>query len=464
MRRVLCVVSTWKPAFLADMQRVRLLAPALAGAGWQVEILHPDASYQPGYALEPGAEKFFTNVSESAVGPWMEGIFKVVGSRSIGIRAGVPLARQGLELLKSRKFDVVYFSTTQHLLTCAGPWWRKKTGVPYVADVHDPVFIPQPKYRTSRSGLKAKLARQVGKWVEKKALAQADGIVSVSRGYVEDLLLRHPAARWARADIGYGLSDIGTPGVAGGGSLVVGNFPSSISDLPYPTSTRVLVQPFPADERGLEMVKAERRETGKKRIVYVGAGGAIMEKGWREFLVQLKKEPLAREVGIEIYGTNTAWRPGDRPYLQGIAEEMGLTGWVVEEPKRVSYERSLALVKGADGLLVLGVDDPNYQPSKLHTYLATGLPVMVLCHQLSDVPGQLESVEGVNILRFEAERRPFFAANSCGGAATEGSQGGIGEYLEAVQQSKRWMQRKRLTADLAAAGHAQLFAAAASLR
>ena len=256
-----------------------------------------------------------------------------MGSRSIGIRAEVPLARQGLELLKSRKFDVVYFSTTQHLLTCAGPWWRRKTGVPYVADVHDPVFIPQPTYQTSRSGLKAKLARQVGKWIEKRALAQADGIVSVSRGYVEDLIGRHPDSKWAA---GYRLQATGTS-----------NSPSSISDLPYPTSTRVLVQPFPADERGLEMVKAGRRETGKKRIVYVGAGGTIMEKGWREFLMQLKKEPLAKEVVIEIYGTDPFWKTGHRVYLQEIAEEMGLGGLVVEEPTRVSYERSLALVKGA---------------------------------------------------------------------------------------------------------------------
>jgi hypothetical protein len=445
MPRVLFVVSTWKPAFLADMQRVRMLAPALAGAGWQVEILHPDASYQPGYSLEPGTERFFPHVPEKAVGPWMEGVFETVGSRSIGIRAGLPLARQGLELLQSRKYDVVYFSTTQHLLTCAGPWWRKKTGVPYVADVHDPVFIPQPKYRTSRSGLKAKLARQIGKWIEMRALAQADGIVSVSRGYVEDLLFRHPAARWARADIGYGISDIGTPGVAGGGSLVAGNFPSSISDLPYPMSTHVLVQPFPADERGLEMVKAERRETGKKRIVYVGAGGAIMEKGWREFLVQLKKEPSAKEVVIEIYGTDPFWKTGDRVYLQEIAEAMGLGGLVVEEPKRVTYERSLALVKGADGLLVLGVDDPNYQPSKLHTYLATGLPVMVLARAGSTLPQQLSGADqGVCVLEFGENGRGQV-------------QGGIGENLEAVQQSKRWPQRKRLTEGEAAFSHAQLF-------
>ena len=152
-----------------------------------------------------------------------------------------------------------------------------------------------------------------------------------------------------------------------------------------------------------------------------------MEKGWREFLTVLKEELISSEIKIEIYGTDPFWKQGELRFLQAIAEETGLSGVVIEEPQRVPYERSLALVKGADGLLVLGVDDPNYQPSKLHTYLATGLPVMILCHQQSDVRRQMEGVEGVNILKFEAERRPSFAATSCGGAATEGSQGGIGK-------------------------------------
>lgn len=423
-------------------------------AGWEVEVMYPDAAYQAAYSLDPGSPRFYPQTSEHPVGPWMRGLFEALGSRSIGIRAGIPVARRGLELLQGRKYDVVYFSTTQHLLTCAGPCWRRKTGVPYVADVHDPVFIPRPKYQTSQSGLKAKLAQQVGRWIEKTALAKADGIVSVSRGYVEDLIGRHPDSKWAA---GYRLQAAGTL-----------DSPTSISHLPSPTSTRVLVQPFPADERGLEMVEGETRRTGKRRIVYVGAGQAIMEKGWREFLGQLKKEPLAREVGIEIYGTNPFWKDGERRYLQSIAEEMGLPGLVIEEPKRVSYQRSLALAKGADGLLVLGVDDPNYQPSKLHTYLAVGLPVMVLCHEQSDLTRQLKGVEGVKVLGFEGERRPSFATNLAdwGGASSfakatedesEGSQGEMREYLQNIKEGKRWPNRSRLTAREAAIEHSKLF-------
>ena len=414
---------------MADMQRVRLLATALAEAGWEAEVLHPDGSYQPTYSLEPGAGKFFPKVTEHSVGPWMEGVFQAVGSSSIGIRAGVPMAKKGLELLRSRKYDLVYFSTTQHLLTCAGPCWRRKTGVPYVADVHDPVFIPQPKYQTSRSGLKARIARQVARWIEKRALAQADGIVSVSQGYVDDLIGRHPDSKWAA---GYRLQAAGAL-----------DSPSSISHLPYSTSTRVLVQPFPADEEGLRRVRPERRETGRKRIVYCGAGGNIMEKGLREFLRQWKREGDAG-MSVEIHGTETHWTEGKRPYLEAVAEEEGMRGLVTEEPRRITYERSLALIQGADGLLVLGVDDPHYQPSKLHTYLATGLPMLVICHVRSDLPRQMERIEGVHILRF--------------GASDMGQgEGAMREYLQNINEGKRWPNRSRLTAGEAGIRHLKFF-------
>jgi hypothetical protein len=407
-----------------------MLIPAIREAGWEVEVLYPDQSYQAAYSFDPECIKYCPKVPEHAVGSWIKGLFQAVGSRSIGIRAGMPLARKGLELLKSRKFDVVYFSTTQHLLTCAGPWWRKKTGVPYVADVHDPVFIPQPRYRTGKSGFKAGLARQIAKWIEKEALAQADGIVSVSHGYVDDLLERHPNARWAAGERGSGVQGLSNRG----------------------SSERVLVQPFPADEGGLEIVKAEKRETGKKRIVYVGAGNQIMERGWREFLGRLKYEPLAREIQVEIYGTDPFWAKGQKRFLQQIAEEAGLCGLVAEEPPRIPYRRSLELAKGADGLLVLGVDDPNYQPSKLHTYLATGLPVMVLARAGSTLPKQLRAADGVSVLEFGE-------GGKGDGVSGKGQvKGRLGEYLQNVNEGKRWPGRKRLTVKEAAAGHAKLFA------
>ena len=95
--RALFVVSTWKPHLLADVQRVRMLIPAMRQAGWEVEVLYPDASYQAAYSFDPECAKHYPDVPEHPVGPWGEEFFRALGSRSIGIRAGIPLVRKGME-------------------------------------------------------------------------------------------------------------------------------------------------------------------------------------------------------------------------------------------------------------------------------------------------------------------------------------------------------------------------------
>ena len=52
-------------------------------------------------------------------------------------------------------------------------------------------------------------------------------------------------------------------------------------------------------------------------------------------------------------------------------------GLVEENPTIVPYSRSLELMRQADGLLVLGVNDSAYMPSKLFSYARSGKPLLV---------------------------------------------------------------------------------------
>lgn len=409
MPRALLVVSTWCPAMLADMQRIRLLAGSFRSCGWDVEILAPDETFQPGYSIEPAPERFFPDVTVHSVGPWMPSLFRLLRAGTIGWRALVPVGRKGNELLAGGRFDLVYFSTTVHLLTCWGPRWRRRYGVPYVADVHDPVYKTGRRYATSQRRFKAWMADRISRSIERRALGEADGLVTVSEGYAEDLASRYPDAAWQR------------PG-------------------------RILVQPFPADVPGLEAASADRCESKTKRVVYVGAGGTIMEKGWRA-LLEAWKAVGAKGLGIEIHGTAGPWRPGQTGHLQAVAEASGLSN-VDERPARIPYARSLELVKGADGLLVLGVDDPNYRPSKLHTYLATGLPVLVVVHERSGLGKWLESAgPGIHIIRF-------------GESAHEGvNREAVASFSNELLAGQKWVKTTRSSLDpqSAASGHAELF-------
>jgi hypothetical protein len=408
--KALIVVSTWCPAMLADMHRVRLLAGELREQGWEVELLSPDASFQRSFAMEPYAERFFPDVPVHYVGTWQPWLFKILGAGTIGWRAIVPVNRMGRELLRTRGFDVVYFSTTTHLLTCLGPHWRRSFRVPYVADVHDPVYLPKRRHATTQRRFKLWVADRLSRRIEAMALGRADGLVSVSRGYVEELQSRYPLAPWN-------------------------------------AKGRVLVQPFAADLAGLELISAPEPAASRRRVVYVGAGGTIMERGWKTLVDLLKNTPEALQVGFEIYGTAGSWRPGQQGHLEKVAEAQGLAGVVAEKPARIPYADSLALIKGADGLVVLGVDDPNYQPSKLHTYLASGLPVLVLARAESDLASFAQQAgPGVYGLKFGE------------GSDRVANLGAVRAFLADVQAVRRFSigQRSVLDPRRAAAEHAEL--------
>ena len=102
----------------------------------------------------------------------------------------------------------------------------------------------------------------------------------------------------------------------------------------------------------------------------------------------------------------------------------------------------------AEGLLVLGVDDPNYRPSKLQTCIASGLPLLVVIHEESTLNETLaQAGPGVQVVKFGM------------GADHDGNRVALRAFLADVAQKRRWPRSERslLTARDAAEGHAALF-------
>lgn len=398
---------------MADMQRARLIAGELPTFGWEAEILTPEASFQTDFSRLQGEGLAFPEIPVHEVAQWQPGFFRRVGSRNIGIRAAVPVGRAGLELLRAKHFDAVYFSTTQHWMTCNGARWRQRTGVPYIADLHDPVYLEKKVYFVSRHRIKERIAKHLGKTIERLALGRADGLVSVSEGYVEDVGRRHPLASWR-------------------------------------VNGSTLVQPFPADLSAIDR-SATQEQAGEQplRVVYIGAGGTIMEKGWRELISCLREENLPADLRIDLLGTDTNWAQNRRRYLQDIAEQIGLRGVINEDPARVSYRDSMRLTMDAAGLLVLGVDDRNYRPSKLQTCIASGLPLLVVMHADSALGETLEQAgAGVHVLKFRASA-----------ADHDTNRVALKTFIADVVQKCRWPRSERLFLGPqdAAEGHAALF-------
>jgi Glycosyl transferase 4-like domain len=358
MPRVLIVTSTYAPAMIADMHRARHLAWELPKLGWQVEILAPDMSYQPASCRDDDSGAFFApDIPAHQVSAFLPRLFRRIGLGNIGWRALLPTALRGLHLLASKRFDLVYISTAQLPLFLLGPLWRGLTGVPYVLDLHDPGYRDDAgKPSWLRSSLKYEMGRWLAKHIERHAVARTSAIVSVSASYVEALRQRHADTRapWLDAD-----------------RTAVIPFAVRAEDLDDAAQS--------APHRGTET-------RNRARIVYVGAGGPVMARSFAvlcKTLVQLRHDrpTLIENVTIALSGTMLGWREGERCHLAEIARVHGLGDIVEENPRRLSYRRSLEELAGADGTLILGVDEQGYMPSKLFSYALSGRPLLACVHR-----------------------------------------------------------------------------------
>lgn len=344
-RRVLLVGSSLPPFSPANIHRIRQLSWSLRSVGWEPEILAPGEVFQNAEWRDPrGHELFPANVPRYPVEALRPDWIRATGIRGMGWRAWWPMARQGSELLRSGRFDLVYVSTTQFNFFCLGPWWRQRHSVPYVLDFHDPWYRPGQSIETTTNRAKANLANRIARILERWAVRGAEGLVSVSPHYLAELRSRYPGARCFQTE-------------------------------------RTAVIPFGFTETDFSLSLPVKPATGEKEIVYVGVGAELMAKSFRRILDELKslqqKEPGSlKGIKIRLYGTDGRWRPGGTKILQGLAEGMGMGGIVEENPMIVPYSRSLELMRQADGLLVLGVDDPAYMPSKLFSYARSGKPIL----------------------------------------------------------------------------------------
>jgi Glycosyl transferase 4-like domain len=352
---------------IADMHRARHLAWELPKLGWQVEILAPDATYQPACCLDADSSGFFPpDTPTHSAGPLWPGVFRAVGFGTIGWRALVPMARLGQMLLRSRHFDLVYVSTAQFPLFLLGPYWQRRIGVPYVLDFHDPCYREDefaPMW--ARPSMKHRAAACSSRYVERRSVADAAAVVSVSSNYIDTLRRRYAH---------------GTPAALRAERTAIIPFAVRPDDLADASSK--------SNCRGADT--QERAE-----IVYVGAGGPVMERSFSLLCralarVRVKEPRLLDRVRVILRGTMLGWQEGQRRHLMEIAQESGLDDVIAENPLRVSYRRSLELLSQAQGALVLGADDPGYMPSKLFSYALSGKPLLASLHRGGPAFGYLE--------------------------------------------------------------------------
>lgn len=355
-RRVLLVMSSYSPFFPANMHRGRLLAWSLPDFGWDLEILVAPRELQQQAWLEPSPDRFCApGVVIHQPGMVRRRWLDAIGVRGIGWRGLLPLWKSGVRLVRSGRFDVVLITTTAFNLFVLGRLWKRAAGVPYVLDFQDPWYRPRGSTGSTNHPAKEAVGNWISRALEAFALGGADGVMSVSPDYLGELTSRYPeAAAWRE-----------------GRSAVI-PFGGTRAD-------------WSAVDRASPILA---RRTAQFTVAYVGVGGNVMQKSFRHFArtvaaLREKGRHLVDRFTFLFVGTEGGWREGDEMVLSREAAAVGIGDLVEEHPRIVSYSTALATARRADGLMVLGVNDKAYMPSKLFGYALSGKPVLCCLHDQS---------------------------------------------------------------------------------
>ncbi|MEM1440969.1 MAG: hypothetical protein AAGF67_01420 [Verrucomicrobiota bacterium] len=373
MLKLLVISPHFAPTNAPDMQRIRLLLPHLESAGVEATVLavSPDCVDFPEEdwlcsAIPPRQEIHRV----SALGePWR----KLPGLGSLATRAYRSLQKKGNELLRTRSFDIVYFSTTQFGIHLLGPYWKSKFGVPFVMDFQDPwvnnYYRENPDITPPGGRLKFAMADRFNRIAEPKVIGECAGITCVSAAYPEMLRDRYPETKFLEWSEGSPSCEVSCP------TLTI-PFPFDIEDSgkDRPSSAQSVFDP----------------NDGCTHWFHAGRCTGSMEKSLRALFdafakIQTSEPERFDSVRIHFVGTQYHADLSSDSLIMKLAREYRLRETVSEHPERIPYSEVLRCLDDADLLLGPGSDDPGYSASKIFPYLLSETPALLVFHEKSPI-------------------------------------------------------------------------------
>ncbi len=380
MKRVLIVSPYFPPANTPDMQRVRHSLPHFRAFGWEPVTLAVDPAFVEGArdenlleTLPPDAEVHRV----SAINPRTTRRF---GLGSLALRSLWSYRQAGNRLLSERRFDLVYFSTTQYAVVALGPYWKRRFGVPFVVDIQDPwwneAYQSLPAHERPR---KHWFSSRLDRRLEPFAMRRAAGVVAVTQPYIDTL-----ASRYSN--------------VTNGNTVVI---PFGVSEEDYRVASRLPTTP--------DLIVP--RAPGEIRGVYTGVVNTAMQPVlaalFEAFRGGLDTHPERFEP-VRLYFVGTSYATGDsvREQVMPLAHAAGVGAYVRERTERVPYFDALSMQQDADFLLLCGTTDPAYTASKLYPYIFARRPILAVFHARSSVSRILGDTGTGTSIGFEGADEP----------------------------------------------------------
>jgi hypothetical protein len=113
--------------------------------------------------------------------------------------------------------------------------------------------------------------------------------------------------------------------------------------------------------------------------------GTALRILFRAFAAARPRSAALSAATLEFIGTDYARADRARKSVEPVAAEAGVADAVRESTGRIPFLDALARLRGADFLLLVGSDDPQYSPSKIYPYLVAGRPLVAVVHERSPI-------------------------------------------------------------------------------
>jgi glycosyl transferase family 4 len=356
VRRVLMVSPHFPPDSSAGAHRVRLLAPHLAGCGWDPTVVTVDPAAYEG-RLDAGLSALVPPSLRVVRCPaWSARWTRKAGIGDLGLRSLTGLARACATLLGREQFDALFITVYPVYPALLGPWLKRRFGVPFLLDYQDPWVgnwgLTVGGGPQAAADFKSRASRRLGQILEPIAVRAADAITAVSARTYEDVLARIPVTPvcaalplgWERADF---------------------DVPPAVNPL------------FDAAD-------------GCVHVSYVGT---LLPTGFGTLAALLGAARLLRDRDAALYRRLRLWFVGTSNQSLGAAEprvlpmaaDMGVDDVVREVPARIGYLEALTVLRQSSGILLLGSSERHYTASKLYPALLAARPLLAIFHDASSV-------------------------------------------------------------------------------
>src|SRR5260370_11698081 len=128
-RHVLIVSPNFPPINMPDHQRVRMALPYFREFGWEPVVLAVAAEFAENSRDETLMATLPEDCEIHRVHAWPAQVTRTVGLGSLALRSFPYLRAKGKEILASRKFDLVFFSTPSFPIMSLRPFWRSRFAI-----------------------------------------------------------------------------------------------------------------------------------------------------------------------------------------------------------------------------------------------------------------------------------------------------------------------------------------------